>query len=335
MSSNGRDEVGDALEKRRRVTEERIKEFKSKLVKAETLCNDKASVFATGSYGRREASEFSDLDVFIVSEGTRKKPALDPLDQVLVKAELIEANRAMKIKDFSGGGQYLTHYTVNELVSSLGRPEDDATNTFTARMLLLLESTPLVGEKVYLRVIKDVILPYWKDYEDKKNIFRPAFLANDILRMWRTFCVNYEAFTEKEPPARRAKRRLKNYKLKHSRLLTCYSGLLYLLAIYVQNDAVSPEDAITMTSLTPTQRLEWLSKQPHLARAHSALNKLMTQYDEFLRRTDAPEEDLEEIFKDKTQYDVLFKVGNELGAYVLEALNAIGEGNIFHRLLVV
>ena len=327
--------MGEALEKRRTVTEERLKDLKSKLAKAETLCTDKACVFATGSYGRKEASEFSDLDVFIVGEGTRKKPALEPLDQVLVKAELIEASRAMKIKDFSGGGRFLTHYTVNELVSSLGRPEDDATNTFTARMLLLLESTPLVGEKVYKRVIKDVILPYWKDYEDKRDIFRPAFLANDILRMWRTFCVNYEAFTEKEPPEERAKRRLKNYKLKHSRLLTCYSGLLYLLAIYVKNGAVSPEDVIAVTSLTPTQRLEWLLEQSHLAKAHSALSKLMNQYDEFLRRTNAPEEQLEEIFKDKAQYDVLFKVGNELGAYVLQALNAIGEGNIFHRLLIV
>jgi hypothetical protein len=54
----------------------------------------------------------------------------------------------------------------------------------------------------------------------------PAFLANDILRIWRTFCVNYEARTETEPAEKKAKRKLKNYKLEHSRLLTCYSALL-------------------------------------------------------------------------------------------------------------
>lgn len=335
MSSNGRDEVGEALEKRRSETAARIKELKSKLVNAEKLCDEKACVFATGSFGRGEASQHSDLDVFIVGEGPRKKPALDPLDQILVKADLIEAIRAMNIPDFSKGGQYLTHYTVSELTAFLGRPDDDATNTFTTRMLLLLESRPLLGDKVYHRVLKEVFAEYWRDYEDKKTVFRPVFLANDILRLWRTFCVNYEAFTEREPADKRAKRRLKNYKLKHSRLLTCYSALLFLLAVHVKNGTVSPEDALEMTSLTPTQRLEWLMKQSHLAKAHSPVEKLLNQYDEFLRRTDASEEHLEEIFKDKTQYDVLFKVGNELGAYVLEALNAIGEGNIFHRLLIV
>lgn len=335
MSSNGRDEVGEALEKRRALTEERIRELKSRLVEAEKRCDDNACVFATGSFGRKEASEHSDLDVFIVGEGSRKKPALGPLDQILVKADLIEVVRAMKLPEFSKGGKYLNHYTVSELTLSLGKPEDDATNTFTARMLLLLESAPLLGERVYHRVLKEVFAEYWRDYEDKKTIFRPVFLANDVLRLWRTFCVNYEAFTEREPEDKRAERRLKNYKLKNSRMLTCYSALLYLLAIYVRNDTVSPEDALEMTSLTPTGRLEWLLKQPYLAKAHSAIDKLMKQYDEFLSRTEASEEELIEIFKDKTKYEVLFKVGTELGAYVLEALNAIGERNIFHRLLIV
>lgn len=70
------------------------------------------------------------------------------------------------------------------------------------------------------------------------------FHANDILRPWRTFCVNYEARTSTDPPRQMAKRRLKNYKLKHSRLLTCYSGLLYLLAMYSSKE--------TVDSLPPT-----------------------------------------------------------------------------------
>jgi hypothetical protein len=75
----------------------------------------------------------------------------------------------------------------------------------------------------YKHVIEEVIAAYWRDYDDHKNEFVPAFLANDILRLWRTFCVNYEARTSTDPPHQRAKRRLKNYKLKHSRLLTSYS----------------------------------------------------------------------------------------------------------------
>jgi len=335
MSSNGRDEVGEALEKRRALTEERIRQLKSKLIDADKRCDDNACVFATGSFGRHEASEHSDLDVFIVGEGTRKKPALNPLDQILVKADLIEAVRAMKIQDFSGGGEYLKHYTVDELISSLGTPDDDASNTFTTRLLLLLESSPLLGEGVYRRTTNTVIAAYWRDYEDHKNDFMPTFLSNDILRMWRTFCVNYEAFTQTDPPEKKAKRKLKNYKLKHSRLLTCYSGLLYLLALYVEKGTVSPTDAVTMVDLTPTQRLEWLLKQQHLKKAHSIIERLIGRYDEFLRRTDEPEDQLVERFMHKEESASFVKVGFELGDAVLEALDAIGEGNRFRRFLIV
>jgi hypothetical protein len=82
------------------------------------------------------------------------------------------------------------------------------------------------------------------------------FHANDFLRPWRTFCVNYGARTSTDPPRQMAKRRLKNYKLKHGRLLTCYSGLLYLLAIYSSKETVDSLDVVAMTRLTPPQRPE-------------------------------------------------------------------------------
>jgi predicted nucleotidyltransferase len=335
MSSNGRDEVGELLEKRRSKTAERIKELKARLADAEKLCGDKACVYATGSFGRGEASQYSDLDIFIVGEGTPKQPALDPLDEILIKADLIDAIRAMKIRDFSGGGEYLKHHTVDELIRSLGTPKDDASNTFTARLLLLLESSPLLGEQAYRRITNKVIAAYWRDYEDHKNDFMPAFLANDILRMWRTFCVNYEAFTQTDPPDKKAKRKLKNYKLKHSRLLTCYSALLYLLAVFVHNKTVSPIDAVTMIDLTPMQRLDWLMKQAHLAHAHATIQRLIDRYEEFLRHTDEPEDQLVNRLMDKEQAGAFFKTASELGDAVLEALDAIGKGNRFRRLVIV
>jgi predicted nucleotidyltransferase len=340
MSSDGRDEVGEVLDRRRAKTAERIKALKTRLVDAEKLCGDKACVYATGSFGRGEASEHSDLDVFIVSDviasqDTPERPLLDPLDEILIKADLIDAIRAMKIPDFSGGGEYLKRHTITELIGELGTPKDDASNTFTARLLLLLESAPLLGEGVYRRITNKVITAYWRDYEDHKNDFIPAFLTNDILRMWRTFCVNYEAFTQTDPPDKKAKRKLKNYKLKHSRLLTCYSGLLYLMAVFVQKKTVSPTDAVNMIDLTPTQRLEWLLKQSYLSKAHDTIQRLIAQYEEFLRRTDEPEKQLVSRFMDKEQYGDFFKTAFELGDAILQVLDLIGEGNRFRRLVIV
>jgi hypothetical protein len=163
----------------------------------------------------------------------------------------------------------------------------------------------------------------------------PAFLANDILRMWRTFCVNYEARTQREPETLMAKRRLKNYKLKHSRLLTCYSALLYLLAAFTKNKTVSPTDIKHMISLTPTARLEWLLKQSHCAKAHESIQNLITRYEAFLDKTDAPEKELVELFKDKQKRKEHFGSQYEFGNAVSEVLSVIGERSLFYRLLVV
>jgi hypothetical protein len=163
----------------------------------------------------------------------------------------------------------------------------------------------------------------------------PAFLANDILRMWRTFCVNYEARTHSEPEKEMAKRRLKNYKLKHSRLLTCYSALLYLLAVFTKNKTVSPKDVKEMILLTPIERLGWLLAQAHCEKAHRLIQNLIDQYETFLSKTDAPEEELVTLFMDKHKRKEHFGSAYDFGNSVFEVLNTIGQQSLFHRLLVV
>ena len=263
------------------------------------------------------------------------KCGLRRLDEICIKADLIEATRELNIPEFSGDGRYLTHYSVHEFTKTLGTPEDDVTNTFTARLLLLLESQPLLESAVYREVTEEVIAAYWRDYEDHKTDFMPAFLANDILRLWRTFCVNYEARTERVPDVEKAKGKLKNYKLKHSRLLTCYSALLYLLAVYGSEHTVSPLDAIALIELTPTGRLEWLLHRPDLAHAHITISKLLDQYERFLETTNTDEEELIGKFMDKNANQSYMSNAFEFGDLVFEVLTSIGDGSRFHRLLVV
>lgn len=327
--------MGALLDKRREVTRKRISRLRSRLREAERLCQGKACVYAIGSFGREETTKYSDLDIFIAGKSTPGGPSLQRLNQIVLKAELIDAVRKLKIPDFSGDGEYLEHYTVDDLVKSIGQPKDDARNTFTARVLLLLESRPLLEKAIYLEVIKSVAAPYWRDYEDHKNEFVPAYLANDILRLWRTFCVNYEARTATEPAEKKAKRKLKNYKLKHRRLLTCYSGLLYLLAKFSKRKTVTPADVVGMTHLTPTARLEWLLEQSHLKTAHAKIRELLKVYEEFLFSTDAAEDVLVRQFLDKRRSQHYIDTGNKLGDLVFEVFEGIGGRNRFHRLLVV
>lgn len=338
-SSTGQGDA-DPLVSRRTETGRRPIGLRSHLSSAKKIASGKACIYAIGSFGRCEASKHSDLDLFILGKTKKNKEGneerlLNRLDEICIKSDLIEITRELKIPEFSGDGKYLLYYTVYDLLNTLGKPEDDVTNTFTARLLLLLESCPLVGEDIYRNAIGQVIKSYWRDFDRHKNDFMPAFLANDILRLWRTFCVNYEANTASESAEKRSKRRLKNYKLKHNRLLTCYSAILFLLAIYCRKGTVTPLDARNMTRLTPTKRLEWLLKQPWLKNAHVPLRDLLKQYRSFLRATNRSEKTLLTRFLNDSEYVRYTESASRFGDLMFITLNAIGSGGPFHRILMV
>ncbi len=327
--------MGEVLTARRTETQSRLAKLKAHLGASAPRAEGKACIYITGSFGRGEASAHSDLDLFIVGLGTRNNRALPRLEEICIKADLIQATRDLHFPEFSGDGEYLEHYTEDELIGTLGQPEDDANNTFTARLLMLLESQAVVGVSVYERVVKNVVAAYWRDYEDHKNEFIPAFLANDILRLWRTFCVNYEARTATDPPEKKAKRKVKNYKLKHSRLLTCYSALLHLLSTYSLQQTVHPYDALDMAMLSPTERLETLLEQNHIAHAHETIGALLKQYEVFLAATDASEGEMVARFLDLARAREYFQSANVLGDLTFKALSLIGGENPFHRILMV
>ena len=327
--------MGELLDRRRSQTDERIKELRAELQDAEKLVADRACVYMTGSFGRGEAGELSDLDVFIAGRDDKNGPLLKNLDETLVKADLIHATRTLHIPEFSGQGEYLQHYSVSQLVKSLGTSEDDAKNTLTARLLLLLESRCLLGQDTYEHVIDETINAYWRDYASREQEFVPGYLANDILRLWRTFCVNYEARSLTDPPEEKAKRKLKNYKLKHIRLLTCYSSLLYLVAIYASKNTVNPADARAMVHLTPTERLEWILTQQHCASSHAKITELLKSYETFLHSTDESKKTLLARFSDRQQSLALFKAAKEFGDLIFDILESIGARNRFYRVLVV
>lgn len=333
--SNGGDIVGE-IEDRRGYTEGKTAELKALICEAEKISQGKACVYATGSFGRNEAGEHSDLDLYIVGRDREEGGSLlSLLDEICVKAELISAIRKIKLPEFDGDGKYLVHYPIKKLVNLIGSPNDDVENTFTARLLLLLESRPLYGEEVHTEAVERVITSYWRDYEDHKEDFIPAFLANDILRLWRTFCVNYEARTHSQPEEKKAKRKIKNFKLKHSRILTCYSALLYLLAIYSGKGTVAPSDAVNMSTMSPASRLEWLLASSEFKAAHPHLEKLFDQYEKFLEITNVEESELVRRVMDRTIGKEFFAASYDFGETMFEVVNAIGNGSKFHRLIVV
>ena len=79
----------DLFQKRKNKAKSRLSKFQQKLKQSPNLAKSKACVYLTGSFGRGEASDYSDLDLFIVGLGTKRKPELTRLDEILIEGELI------------------------------------------------------------------------------------------------------------------------------------------------------------------------------------------------------------------------------------------------------
>jgi predicted nucleotidyltransferase len=325
--------MGALLDERRRDVDDRIAVLRRELVGAAEMSAGRACVYLTGSFGRGEASAHSDLDLFILGtadgEGRRQ---LSKLDEICLKADLIRAADRLGYPRFSRDGAFLQHHTARDLVLQLGTERDDADNTLTARLLLLLESRPLFGEDVYEHVVSDVIAEYWKEFERHRDDFEPSFLTNDILRLWRTLCLNYEARPDRarEDPKAAAKRKLKNYKLKHSRLLTCFSAVASLLATFVDSRTVTPSDAKAMIRQTPTERIEALSARSDVA---ASANDVLTAYEDFLRATDGSEDEV--LVRLAGSSDEPSRPPGALGDRMFELIDALGKGSPFYRRLLV
>ncbi|WP_299984612.1 hypothetical protein [uncultured Ruegeria sp.] len=243
------------IERRKNYTTTQISKLLELINYSKSTLDTKGCIYLTGSFGRHEASEGSDIDAFIACAGRRDEQAINGLEEIRIKADLIVAAEKMRLPEFDGDGDYLRVFARNFLIESIGSQEDDYTNTFTARLLLLLEGKPLIGVNFFNELRSDIISSYWQDYEGHEENFVPAYFCNDVLRLWRTFCVNYEARTSEETAEKKSKRRAKNYKLRHTRIMTSFSALALFLLNEQRCKRNSPEFAESVFDLSPIDRI--------------------------------------------------------------------------------
>jgi hypothetical protein len=284
------------LSTRQAYSQGRLADLQGRIAGTTTmLTGHPLSVYVTGSYGRLEAWAGSDIDVFFLHAAERDDETFPFTAFIRLSAVLIDAAEAMGFPPFTAGGRYLEIQYVGEMERVLGSPEDDSLNSFTARMLLLLESRPLLNEDVYEELLARIVGFYFRDYPDNSASFLPTFLLNDILRFWRTLTLNYEHDRLKLMPLvgaeldrRKAKSALKNYKLKISRLATCFSMAAHLSSAPAP---ITPEQVIKLCHATPAERFEDLRGRE--AGADALLDQIAEQYAAFLDATQKDEGDLE------------------------------------------
>jgi hypothetical protein len=171
-------------------------------------------VVATGSFGRREASGESDVDFFLLHTEKIVQKTVDALVPEVASwiKEIVERSP-------SPDGAFGEAESIENMLSNVGGPNDD-NKKITRRMLLLLEGTYLANESLFESVRQQIIEMYLGERITTHAIAR--FLLNDVIRYYRTMCVDFE-FKTKEQNKPWGIRYLK---LLYSRKLLYFGGLV-------------------------------------------------------------------------------------------------------------
>lgn len=279
------------------------------------------TIFSAGSYARLEASEHSDLDLFFLCETPRDKTEERKTKSLRMFGKIINSVEEMNFPKFSNDCEFLELLYADEILENLGGRTDDHLNFFTARMLLLLESQCLFGDASFKTITSNIVSSYFKDYPDHKQTFMPMFLLNDICRFWKTLLLNYEHKRNVRDPdsqERQVKQKVRNFKLKYSRMTTCFASIA---ALGSHLAPVKEEHVLNLLKLTPHERLKSVAER--IDSLKGAVEDVLERYAWFLEQTAKPKEELESMFVDKQKRGEMFQKANEYGDTMFDLLKAI------------
>jgi len=157
----------------------------------ERLVPGDTSFITFGSIARQEYTLGSDVDWTLLVDGLA-----DPGHATIAHA----IDKELHALNLHGPGPTATFGSItfsHELIHHIGGQSDSNQNT-TQRILLLLESAPIGRPEAYERVISAILSRYLDNdisfltqSSSGQHYKVLRFLLNDIVRYWRTMCVDY------------------------------------------------------------------------------------------------------------------------------------------------
>jgi predicted nucleotidyltransferase len=201
------------IQEARRYSDEKLALMRGAIVDSSELKDVLVGTF--GSYARREASKESDLDFFAICKSEDQidsaRAALEKISPRLIQLAGRPPAKAGAFGDVDDLPTMLTNIGGN----------DDHNAKITRRVLLLLEGEWLNNEDMFKQCRRSLLDRYIRDTITSHQL--ALFLLNDIIRYYRTICVDFEFKTvETENPKPWGTR---NIKLVFSRKLLYFSVL--------------------------------------------------------------------------------------------------------------
>jgi len=265
--------------------------------------SDDVDIVVFGSLARREWTSGSDVDWTMLVDGqadTQHRVAAREIEMTL--AEMKYKDVSLKGPGAEGifGNMAFSH----EIVHHIGGQADTNRNT-TQRVLLLLEATSLrdpddeLGGS-YARIVRQILNRYlmsdsnFHTQTDHQSRI-PRFLMNDIVRYWRTMCVDF-AYKDWEQAGK--KWAIRNIKLRTSRKLLFVAGLLLVFSCYknesLQRNGDDPADyllrlqkhLLCFVHSTPLNILVWTLRELGL---DDLCKAFLDDYEQFLLQINNPE----------------------------------------------
>ena len=263
------------------------------------------AVVLLGSWGRGEVTQGSDDDVLVVTTGALRdglRPRVADLRPAFAQA--------------TGAQGTFDDVVALEELATIGL-EADSNRVLTRRMLVLLESSPLLGADVHRAVLAGLLDAYLGG--ERRDRRPPRFLLNDVVRYWRTVAVDFEAKARGGDDGKWA---LRHAKLRTSRTMLFAGGLLPLLECHHVTADDAPALLLSELLRPPTDRIAAAFLRYE---AVDAGVRTLGAYDRFLAVLDDPvrRSALERLPRAEARQEPVFQECRRLGREIQQGLTAL------------